>query len=39
MWSQFVSLEDHMEDVAYTAFNPFRQSLHEIDAQLELEKV
>ena len=39
VWSQFVSLEDHMEDVAYTAFNPFRQSLHEIDAQLELEKV
>lgn len=38
VWSQFVSLEDHMEDVAYTAFNRFGKSLHEINAQLELEK-
>ena len=39
VWSRFVSLEDHMEDVAYTAFNRFGKSLHEINAQLELEKV
>lgn len=39
VWSRFVSLEDHMEDVAYTEFNRFGKSLHEINAQLELEKV
>ena len=38
VWSRFVSLEDQTKDVAYTVFNPFRQSLHEIDAQLELER-
>ena len=38
VWSQFVSLEDQTDDVAYTVFNPFRRSLHEIDAQLEFDK-
>ena len=37
-WRRFVSLEERVGDVAYPIFNPFRQSLHEIDAQLELEK-
>ena len=37
-WRRFVSLEDQVGDVSYPIFNPFRQSLHEIDAQLELEK-
>lgn len=37
-WAQFVSLEDHAEYAAYPKFNPFRQSLHEIDELLESEK-
>lgn len=36
-WAQFVSLEDHAEYADYTKFNPFKQSLHEIDEQLEHE--
>ncbi len=39
IWEQFVSLEDHTEDVAYTRFNQFKKRLREIDAQLELEKL